>query len=65
MRYKLNKNKPDPLAGPVCKKKAYHTKEEAEDMIHYITETRVTRIIKAYQCKVCGLWHLTSKQNHD
>ncbi|NLJ44615.1 MAG: hypothetical protein GX431_13220 [Bacteroidales bacterium] len=46
---------------PPCKKTIYHSKEEAEDMIRYINETRVTRDIKAYKCNICGFWHLTSK----
>jgi hypothetical protein len=46
---------------PSCKKKAYHTREEALDMIKFIAENRVAREINAYQCTICGLWHLTSK----
>jgi hypothetical protein len=46
-----------------CKKAIYHTKEEAEDMIRHITETRVTREIRAYQCSTCGFWHLTSREH--
>jgi hypothetical protein len=45
---------------PPCKKKIYHSMEEANDAIGYIKETRVTREIRAYQCPVCGSWHLTS-----
>jgi hypothetical protein len=47
--------------GPSCKKAMYHSREEAEDMIRYIRESRVTRDLQTYQCPVCGLWHLTSK----
>ncbi|HOW10437.1 MAG TPA: hypothetical protein PLX08_11620 [Bacteroidales bacterium] len=46
---------------PPCKKTIYQSKEEAEDMIRYINETRVTRYLKAYKCNICGFWHLTSK----
>ncbi|HKK42124.1 MAG TPA: hypothetical protein VJ963_06930 [Bacteroidales bacterium] len=44
-----------------CRKTIYHSREEAEDMIKYINETRVTKEIRAYKCEICGFWHLTSK----
>jgi hypothetical protein len=44
-----------------CRKRTYHTLRDAEDMIRHISETRVTREIRAYQCPVCGFWHLTSR----
>lgn len=50
----------DPIQ-PACRKNIYHSAEEANDMIRHITETRVTRPIKAYKCTICGFWHLTSK----
>jgi len=46
---------------PSCRKTIYHSREEAEDMIRYIRENRMVRELRAYQCAVCGLWHLTSK----
>ena len=54
-RYRL----PEPL-GPSCRKNSYHSREEAEDMIRHIAETRYTKALHAYQCPVCGLWHLSS-----
>jgi hypothetical protein len=50
----------DPLSPP-CRKTIYQTREEAEDMIKYIKETRITRPVRTYQCPVCGFWHLTSR----
>ena len=62
MAYELSKNiKIDPVE-PLCKKRAYYSAEEAQEMIRHITETRVTRSIRYYQCPVCGLWHLTSRK---
>ena len=46
---------------PVCSKTAYHSPEEAQDMISHIKEKRVTKEIHAYKCDTCGFWHLTSK----
>lgn len=46
---------------PPCKKTIYHSLEEAQDMITYINETRVSKEIRAYKCQICGFWHLTSK----
>lgn len=61
MKYKLSKKgKADPIA-PLCRKEAYFTLEDAQAMIKHIGETRVTKKIRAYQCNVCGLWHLTSR----
>lgn len=50
----------DPI-GPGCKKGMYNSREEAEDMIRYIQETRYTKQLHAYHCSVCGMWHLSSK----
>ncbi len=61
MAYKPSKFKSiDPIT-PACKKKMYNSREEAEDMIHYIQENRIVRELNTYQCTTCGLWHLTSK----
>ncbi len=61
MSYKLiNINKIDPIEPP-CKKRIYHSLEEAQDMINYIKENRVVRDIHPYKCTSCGFWHLTSK----
>lgn len=46
---------------PPCKKKIYQSPEEAQDMITYINEKRVSKEIRAYKCQICGFWHLTSK----
>lgn len=54
------KIKPDPIE-LTCRKTIYNSKEEAEDMIRYINENRITRQIRAYKCSICGFWHLTSK----
>jgi len=45
---------------PPCRKPIYHTQAEAQDMIDYIRENRVSPVIRAYKCNVCGFWHLTS-----
>lgn len=61
MSYKSsNRRPPDPIS-PTCKKTMYQSREEAEDMIRYIQENRIVKDLHAYQCSVCGLWHLTSK----
>lgn len=46
---------------PPCKKTIYHSLEQAQDMITYINEKRVSKEIRAYKCEICGFWHLTSK----
>ncbi|MFH0758436.1 MAG: hypothetical protein V2B15_14205 [Bacteroidota bacterium] len=56
----LNFRSVNPIS-PACKKSIYNSREEAEDMIRYIQENRIVRELHAYQCPVCGLWHLTSK----
>lgn len=61
MAYKFSKiKKVDPLV-PACKKTIYNSIEEAQDMIDYIKENRISREIRAYKCRICGFWHLTSK----
>ena len=61
MKYKLPGRKDiAPFEAP-CTKTAYNSKEDAEDIISHILQTRVTREIKAYKCDICGLWHLTSR----
>lgn len=62
MRYKNIAGKNVVPFEPPCKKAIYQTREDAEDMIRYIRETRVTKDIRAYKCKVCGFWHLTSRE---
>lgn len=61
MAYNKNSRKPVSPIDPSCKKTIYNTREEAEDMISYIKETRVVKELHAYLCPVCGLWHLSSK----
>ena len=61
MGYKRTYQKKTDPAEPPCRKTIYYTLEEAQDMIKYINETRVTRKIRAYRCDICGFWHLTSK----
>ncbi|MCU0408623.1 MAG: hypothetical protein MUD02_06715 [Bacteroidales bacterium] len=51
-------------AGPLeprCRKEAYTSMEDAQAMVQHISETRITREIRAYKCPVCGYWHLTSR----
>ncbi|MDY0099888.1 MAG: hypothetical protein RBR81_11855 [Bacteroidales bacterium] len=55
---KITGKDPEPLGLP-CKKAIYHSLPEALDMIRHIQETRITRKLRAYQCPVCGFWHLT------
>jgi hypothetical protein len=50
----------DPLT-PACNKTIYNSLAEAEEMIRHIRETRYVRDLNAYQCPICGMWHLTSK----
>ena len=60
MSYKKNMKSLDPIT-PACKKTIYNSQEEAEDMIRYIHENRIVKALHAYQCDICGLWHLSSK----
>jgi hypothetical protein len=46
---------------PSCKKTIYNSREDANDMIRHINETRSAKKIHAYKCDVCGFWHLTSR----
>ena len=62
MRYKtVARKNVDPFLLP-CIKTIYQTREDAEDMIRHIAETRTGREIRAYRCDVCGFWHLTSRK---
>jgi len=61
MRYKHSDIKKISPIEPLCKKKTYNSLQEAQEMIGYIRENRVLREINAYNCPVCGFWHLTSK----
>ena len=61
MAYKVLKNKKIEPVRPVCRKTIYNSREEAQQMVQHLTETRITRQIRAYQCSICGKWHLTSK----
>jgi hypothetical protein len=47
---------------PPCRKAIYHTREDADDMIRHLAETRTGKKISAYRCDVCGFWHLTSRE---
>lgn len=61
MNYNIpGKNRYDPIQ-PRCRKTIYNSREEAEDMVSYLKENRHVREIRAYQCPVCGFWHLTHK----
>jgi hypothetical protein len=61
MPYKFVRRKNvSPIETP-CRKKIYHSAEEAQDMIRYINETRVSKEIHVYRCDICGFWHLTSR----
>jgi len=63
MGYKpSNKAKVKPIGLP-CRKESYNTREDAMAMIKYIEDSRVTRKIRPYQCRICGFWHLTSRQD--
>lgn len=62
MRYKtVARKNVDPFGLP-CKKAIYQTREDAEEMIRHIAETRTAREIRTYRCDVCGFWHLTSRE---
>jgi hypothetical protein len=61
MGYRLQgRKKIDPLNLP-CRKTMYNSREEALDMIAWIKENRGGRDLFAYQCTICGFWHLTSR----
>ena len=61
MAYKSSKHQVVDPIGPSCKKTMYDSREEAEDMIRHIRETRYVKDLHAYQCPACGMWHLSSK----
>jgi len=61
MAYKSSNNKLVSPLGPSCRKKSYASREEAEEMIKYIEETRYTRALHAYECPECGMWHMSSR----
>ena len=61
MGYKTSKYRSVEPMGSSCRKKGYHSREEAEDMIRHIEETRITGELHAYECPVCRMWHLSSK----
>lgn len=61
MKYRPSKGERTNPIEPLCRKEAYFTLEDAQDMIRHINETRVTKNIRAYRCDVCGFWHLTSR----
>jgi len=63
MAYNKNPRKSVSPIDPSCRKTIYNSRAEAEDMIAYIHETRITKELHAYQCQVCGLWHLSSRSN--
>lgn len=46
-----------------CKKIKYGTKEIAEEDMKRIKKSSKKEIlpIRAYKCKICNCWHLTSK----
>jgi hypothetical protein len=58
MKYNLSKKEKITPVGPPCRKKLYDSKEAALEALEYISSTRHVRL-KAYQCSVCGFWHLT------
>ena len=60
MDYNSSKYRAVEALGPTCRKKAYSSREEAEDMIRHIEETRYTKALHTYECPECGLWHLSS-----
>jgi hypothetical protein len=62
--YTPKKKRPaDPIT-PACNKRIYNSLAEAEEMIRHIRENRHVRDLSAYQCPICGMWHLTSKSTH-
>jgi hypothetical protein len=65
MAYRSSKKQSvDPIS-PGCNKTIYNSREEAEEMIRHIMETRHVKDLGTYQCPVCGLWHLTSRTDRD
>lgn len=61
MAYRSSKYKYVKPIDPGCRKTIYQSREEAEEMIRHIRETRFVSALSAYECPDCGLWHLSSK----
>ena len=59
MKYKLSKKEKIYPVEPPCRKTMYNSKKDAIEAIAFVTSTRRVDL-EAYQCKVCGFWHLTS-----
>jgi hypothetical protein len=60
VKYKLSKIEKIYPIEPPCKKTMYRTKADALEAIRYVNENRRIEL-SAYQCEICGFWHLTSK----
>jgi hypothetical protein len=59
MKYNVfGSDKPTPISPP-CRKKIYDTREAAMDAIQHMESVRHVKL-SAYQCSICGFWHLTS-----
>lgn len=54
MTHKISISKNINPVEPPCKKTIYYSPEEAQDMITYINENRVSKEIRAYKCQICG-----------
>lgn len=46
-----------------CTKKPYHDKRLALAHLHFIQNLRDGKVkpVRAYECPLCGKWHITSK----
>jgi hypothetical protein len=60
MKYRLSKNEKIQPLSPRCKKTIYDTKADALEAIKHVEGIRRIEL-SAYQCTVCGFWHLTSR----
>lgn len=47
----------------VCKKRSYHTEQDANDAMEGVQAMRMTERTpsRVYLCDHCGAWHMTSK----
>jgi hypothetical protein len=61
MKYKPSRlRKIYPVDTP-CKKTMYDSLIDAKESIEYLKENKYVKDLSAYNCSVCGFWHLTSK----
>jgi hypothetical protein len=60
VKYNLSKKEKITPIAPPCKKTIYTSMADAMEAIKHAEEVRRVEL-KAYQCSICGYWHLTSR----